>query len=87
VKEIVGIDIGTSYSSVSVMGPEGPQLIADEHGRLRIPSTLTITANGDVVVGGEHVRRTDFRNTVFGARRLLEGAGRRRSRAESIYLV
>lgn len=48
---IVGIDLGTTHSLVSVWTPEGPQLIRNVHGSFLTPSVVGIGDDGAVLVG------------------------------------
>ncbi|WP_103339978.1 Hsp70 family protein [Amycolatopsis sp. CA-126428] len=49
--EVVGIDLGTTYSAVAHLGDDGnPEVIPDEAGRLLVPSVVSF-ANDPPVVG------------------------------------
>ena len=48
---VVGIDLGTTNSLVAVMGPEGPETIANELGDHLTPSVVAIAEDGGVLVG------------------------------------
>jgi hypothetical protein len=47
---LVGIDLGTTNSSVAILGEAGPQVLADDFGRKSIPSEVVVV-NGQVCVG------------------------------------
>jgi len=49
---IVGIDFGTTYSSISVMRA-GLEVIPDEHGEQQMPSVVSFPEPGQVLVGSE----------------------------------
>jgi len=40
---ILGIDLGTTNSSVAIIGEEGPKVISDEFGNRQVPSVVVIT--------------------------------------------
>lgn len=48
---IIGIDLGTTHSLVAVMTPEGPQVLADEEGRVLLPSAVAVDDEGHLLVG------------------------------------
>jgi molecular chaperone HscC len=48
---IVGIDLGTTHSLVSVWTPEGPRLIRNVHGSFLTPSVVGIGDDGAVLIG------------------------------------
>jgi molecular chaperone HscC len=48
---IVGIDLGTTYSLVSVMRDGGPVVLANATGHLLTPSAVSLLDGGEVVVG------------------------------------
>jgi molecular chaperone DnaK len=79
---IVGIDLGTSNSSVAAVAHDGnPITFADARGRKVIPSVVSFHPNGGVLVGDDAKQRRiiDPRNTVYSVKRIL---GRRFSAPE-----
>jgi len=48
---IVGIDLGTTYSLVSVMRDDGPVVLPNALGSRLTPSAVSLLENGEVVVG------------------------------------
>ncbi len=48
---IVGIDLGTTNSLISVFTDEGPKLIPNAHGKFLTPSAVGISDDGEVLVG------------------------------------
>ena len=50
-KKIVGIDLGTTNSVVSVLEGANPNVIPNAEGNRTTPSVVAYTANGEVLVG------------------------------------
>ena len=48
---IIGIDLGTTNSLVSVWGEKGPQLIPNKLGEMLTPSCVSIDEDGSVLIG------------------------------------
>lgn len=48
---IIGIDLGTTNSLVGVLGPDGPQTLANEAGEHLTPSAVAVAEDGTVLVG------------------------------------
>ncbi|USI73758.1 Hsp70 family protein [Sphingomonas morindae] len=48
---IVGIDLGTTNSAIARWGDGGPELIPNSLGEFLTPSAVSLTDNGDVLVG------------------------------------
>lgn len=46
---LIGIDLGTTNSSVAVLGKEGPEVLVDDLGRKSVPSEVVVV-NGKVCV-------------------------------------
>src|SRR5688572_10310508 len=76
--KIVGIDLGTTNSVVSVMEGGEPKVIANKHGSNITPSVVGFTDTGERVVGQLAKRQAIInpRNTVYSIKRFI---GRRRS--------
>ncbi|MEN9798905.1 MAG: hypothetical protein RL653_2601 [Pseudomonadota bacterium] len=70
---IIGIDLGTTNTVVAYVRNRIPKVVPSERGNLVIPSTVAVSASGDVLVGGPARDQavTNPRNTVFGAKRLI----------------
>ncbi|MBI1854249.1 MAG: Fe-S protein assembly chaperone HscA [Planctomycetes bacterium] len=70
---VVGIDLGTTLSLCAWVGPRGPEVVRDEAGRRFVPSVLSFTADGEVLIGDEARRRAiaEPENTIFSIKRLM----------------
>ncbi|HPH67569.1 MAG TPA: Hsp70 family protein [Kofleriaceae bacterium] len=71
---IIGIDLGTTNSCVAALDDRGtPRVLAAEDGSRTIPSWVSWTPNGAVVVGAPAQRQavSNPANTVFGVKRLI----------------
>ena len=69
----VGIDLGTSYSCVSVVIDGKPQVIPNEWGELTHASVVSFLEDGSVLVGNAAKKNiiTNADNTVYSAKRLI----------------
>jgi len=69
----VGIDLGTTNSLVATVRHSIPVVLADEEGRLLLPSIVQFNANGTTVVGypAQKQQTIDARNTVVSVKRLM----------------
>jgi len=72
-KQIIGIDLGTTNSLVAYQGLTGPEIIPGEDGDRLVPSVVSITRDGKVVVGNEARKMliTDPDRTVYSVKRLM----------------
>lgn len=79
--KIIGIDLGTTNSVVSVMEGGEPKVITNEEGARTTPSVVAWDKNGEVLVGQVARRQaiTNAENTVYSAKRFM---GRRFSEVE-----
>jgi molecular chaperone DnaK len=70
---IIGIDLGTTNSVVSVMEQGQPKIIANAEGERTTPSVVAYTKDGEVLVGSAARRQavTNPTNTVFSAKRFI----------------
>ncbi|HYI95259.1 MAG TPA: Fe-S protein assembly chaperone HscA [Bryobacteraceae bacterium] len=71
---VVGIDLGTTNSLVAVMGPTGqPEVIAGPDGSKIVPSVVSITESGEVLVGAfaRDALLTHADRTVYSTKRLM----------------
>ena len=51
--EIVGIDLGTTNSEIALYRDGRPEVLADEHGRVILPSVVGLSESGQLLVGEE----------------------------------
>ncbi|MCG8641483.1 MAG: molecular chaperone DnaK [Desulfobacterales bacterium] len=79
--KIIGIDLGTTNSCVSVMEGNEGKIIMNQEGGRTTPSVVGISDNGERLVGQIAKRQaiTNPENTVFGVKRLI---GRKFSSSE-----
>jgi molecular chaperone HscA len=68
-----GIDLGTTNSLVATVRHAVPQAIADEQGRVLLPSVVRFVADASSEVGHEAVahQATDPRNTIVSVKRFM----------------
>jgi len=71
--KIIGIDLGTTNSCVSVLDGGEAFVIHNQEGGRTTPSMVSWTADGDVVVGAPSKRQmvTNPERTIFGVKRLI----------------
>ena len=71
--KIIGIDLGTTNSCVSVMEGNQPTVIINDEGARTTPSIVAFTANGERKVGAPAKRQaiTNPHNTVFSIKRFM----------------
>jgi molecular chaperone DnaK len=81
--KIIGIDLGTTNSVVSVMEGDKPTVIVNDEGARTTPSVVAFTKEGERLVGVVARRQaiTNPENTVYSAKRLM---GRRFDDSEGI---
>ncbi|HQG81712.1 MAG TPA: Hsp70 family protein, partial [Smithellaceae bacterium] len=65
--KIIGIDLGTTNSCVSIMEGGDPIVIANQEGNRTTPSVIAITESGERLVGQVARRQaiTNSENTVY----------------------
>lgn len=70
---IVGIDLGTTNSVVSVMENSEPKVLTNEEGSRTTPSVVAFGKDGEVMVGQVARRQavTNPENTIFSAKRFI----------------
>jgi len=80
-ERIIGIDLGTTFSVVSVMEGGKPVVIHNEDGSRLTPSVVGFTPKGERLVGVKAKRQaiTNPKNTVFSIKRFM---GRRHHEVE-----
>jgi molecular chaperone DnaK len=71
--KMIGIDLGTTNSVVSVMEGQEPQVIVNAEGSRTTPSVVAVNADGERVVGQVARRQavTNPENTVFSIKRFM----------------
>lgn len=81
-EKIIGIDLGTTNSVVSVMEGGEVKVIANQDGNRILPSVVAYTEKGDRLVGDPAKRQavTNPKNTIYSIKRFM---GRRHSEVES----
>jgi molecular chaperone DnaK len=74
VSRIIGIDLGTTNSCVAVLDDKGqPKTLAAADGERTVPSWVSWSAQGEIVIGARARRQavTNATATVYGAKRLI----------------
>ncbi|MBI5752099.1 MAG: Hsp70 family protein, partial [Hydrogenophilales bacterium] len=71
--KIIGIDLGTTNSCVSIMEGGKPKVIENSEGARTTPSIVAYTEEGEVLVGASAKRQgiTNPKNTLFAVKRLI----------------
>jgi molecular chaperone DnaK len=71
--KIIGIDLGTTNSCVSVMEGKTSRVIENAEGNRTTPSIVAYTTDGEVLVGQAAKRQavTNPGNTLFAVKRLI----------------
>ena len=71
--KIIGIDLGTTNSCVSVMEGETARVIENAEGGRTTPSIIAYQEDGEVLVGASAKRQavTNPKNTVYASKRLI----------------
>ena len=71
--KIIGIDLGTTNSCVSVMEGNEPVVIANSEGKRTTPSVVAFVENGERKVGDPAKRQaiTNPRNTIYSIKRFM----------------
>ncbi len=72
-RQVIGIDLGTTFSVVSVMEGGEPKVIVNEEGARTTPSVVGFTKDGEVLVGQVAKRQaiTNPENTIFSIKRFM----------------
>src|ERR1700751_5626988 len=70
---IIGIDLGTTNSCVSIMENGQPKVIENAEGARTTPSIVAYQEDGEILVGAPAKRQavTNAKNTVFAVKRLI----------------
>ena len=71
--KIIGIDLGTTNSCLSIMEGQDPKIINNQEGTRTTPSIVAVSEKGERLVGQIAKRQaiTNPDNTVFGIKRLI----------------
>jgi molecular chaperone DnaK len=71
--KVIGIDLGTTNSCVSIMEGKNTKVIENSEGARTTPSIIGFLANGEKTVGASAKRQavTNPKNTIFGIKRLI----------------
>ncbi|MCP1290354.1 MULTISPECIES: molecular chaperone DnaK [Chromobacterium] len=71
--KIIGIDLGTTNSCVSVVEGGAPKVIENAEGARTTPSIIAYMDDGEILVGAPAKRQavTNPRNTIYAAKRLI----------------
>ncbi|KAL6338999.1 hypothetical protein AAG906_024150 [Vitis piasezkii] len=71
--DVIGIDLGTTNSCVSVMEGKNAKVIENSEGARTTPSVVAINQKGELIVGTPAKRQavTNPTNTLFGTKRLI----------------
>ncbi|HTH68259.1 MAG TPA: Hsp70 family protein, partial [Rhodanobacter sp.] len=71
--KIIGIDLGTTNSCVSVMDGSTTKVIENSEGDRTTPSIVAFTKDGEVLVGASAKRQsvTNPKNTFYAVKRLI----------------
>lgn len=74
--KIIGIDLGTTNSCVSVMEGKDPVVIPNAEGKRTTPSIVAFTADGERKVGDPAKRQavTNPKNTIYSIKRFMGSA-------------
>lgn len=72
-KKIIGIDLGTTNSCVSIMENGKAKVIENAEGKRTTPSVVAYADNGEILVGETAKRQavTNSKNTISGVKRLI----------------
>ena len=70
---VIGIDLGTTYSSVATVRDGKPEVLTDPQGKLSIPSMVSFPQAGGMLIGYDARERLirDPYNTIYSAKRLI----------------
>ena len=81
-EKVIGIDLGTTNSVVSVMEGGEPKVIANQEGSRTTPSVVAFTDKGETLVGEPAKRQavTNPHNTIYSIKRFM---GRRHNEVGS----
>ncbi|KAJ4830258.1 Heat shock 70 kDa protein A [Turnera subulata] len=71
--DVIGIDLGTTNSCVSVMEGKNPRVIQNAEGARATPSVVAFGKKNELIVGTPAKRQamSNLKNTLFGTKRLI----------------
>ena len=71
--KIIGIDLGTTNSCVSVVENNAPKVVENAEGARTTPSIIAYVEDGEVLVGAPAKRQsvTNPKNTIYAVKRLM----------------
>ena len=71
--KIIGIDLGTTNSCVSILEGNTPKVIENAEGARTTPSIIAYMEDGEILVGAPAKRQsvTNPRNTLYAVKRLI----------------
>ena len=71
--KIIGIDLGTTNSCVSIMEGGTPKVIENAEGARTTPSVVAYQEDGEILVGASAKRQavTNPKNTLYAIKRLI----------------
>ncbi|MGX7590997.1 molecular chaperone DnaK [Candidatus Karelsulcia muelleri] len=71
--KIIGIDLGTTNSCVSVIEGNGPTVISNSEGKRTTPSIVAFIEGGEIKIGDPAKRQavTNPKNTIFSIKRFM----------------
>ena len=71
--KIIGIDLGTTNSCVSIMEGNSTKVIENAEGARTTPSIVAYLEDGDILVGAPAKRQavTNPKNTIYAVKRLI----------------
>lgn len=71
--KIIGIDLGTTNSCVSILEGDKPKVIENAEGDRTTPSIVAFTEDGEILVGQSAKRQavTNPKNTLYAVKRLI----------------
>ena len=72
-EKIIGIDLGTTNSVVSVMEGGEPKVVANQEGSRTTPSVIAFADKGETLVGDPAKRQavTNPKNTIYSIKRFM----------------
>ena len=70
---VIGIDLGTTNSCVSLMEGKNPKVLENSEGARTTPSVVAFTSDGERIVGAPARRQavTNSQNTLYATKRLI----------------
>lgn len=71
--QVIGIDLGTTYSCIAYLDGEEPRVILNQEGQTTTPSVVSFTSSGERLVGNLALRQaiTNPEKTIFAIKRFM----------------